>query len=106
MSTVVIIGDQRRKKEAIESLITDITKGRDDNVSASIRIAIERGWLDSMMDSLNDAKKRKDIEIDKICSKHYNDFLQSVQEMLKIKGSSVELIDLVSEINSDLNTSG
>ena len=34
-------GEQRRKREAIDSLITDIIKGSDESLVNSIRIALE-----------------------------------------------------------------
>ena len=41
-----IASEQRRKKEAIDTLISDIAKGTDDNVSISLRIAIEVSSID------------------------------------------------------------
>jgi hypothetical protein len=37
----VAVGDQRRKKEAMELLVLEITKGEDDNIGDCIRTAIE-----------------------------------------------------------------
>ncbi len=42
-------------------------------------IYCQRGWLNNFTDSLTDAKKKKDAEIDRICSRHYGDFLTSVK---------------------------
>ncbi len=39
----VAVGDQRRKKEAMELLVQEITKGEDENIGSSIRTAIEVG---------------------------------------------------------------
>lgn len=37
----VAVGDQRRKKEAMELLVTEIAKGDEENVTSSLRTAIE-----------------------------------------------------------------
>lgn len=58
------------------------------------------------MDSLTDAKKKKEAEIDRICSRHYGDFLQSVHEMLETRGSATHLSRLVNVVHTNLNTIG
>ena len=35
------VSEQRRKREAMDALIADMTKGSDDNVATTLRIAIE-----------------------------------------------------------------
>lgn len=37
----VAFGEQRRRKEAMELLVSEITKGEDENIPNSIKIAIE-----------------------------------------------------------------
>ena len=37
----VAIGEQRRKREAMDLLVQDLAKGDDDNVSVAIRTALE-----------------------------------------------------------------
>lgn len=37
----VAVGELRRKREAMDNLVSEIAKGEEDNISASIRMAIE-----------------------------------------------------------------
>eukprot|EP00598_Pedospumella_elongata_P000649 CAMPEP_0184981518 /NCGR_PEP_ID=MMETSP1098-20130426/11198_1 /TAXON_ID=89044 /ORGANISM="Spumella elongata, Strain CCAP 955/1" /LENGTH=221 /DNA_ID=CAMNT_0027505081 /DNA_START=42 /DNA_END=704 /DNA_ORIENTATION=+ len=102
----VAVGEQRRKREAMDLLVSEISKGEEENIANSIRVAIERGWLSSFMDSLSDAKRKKEAEIDRICSRHYGDFLTSVSEMLKLRGAASNLTTLVTDVHRKFNTTG
>ncbi len=78
-SNAVAHGELLRKKEAMELLVSDIKKGGEENefgssaVNAALRVAIERGWIGSFTETLRDAKKQKESEIDRICSRHYGE---------------------------------
>jgi hypothetical protein len=37
----VAVGEQRRKREAMDLLVAEISKGEEQNISTSIRVAIE-----------------------------------------------------------------
>lgn len=37
----VAVGDQRRKREAMDHLVSEISRGEEDNIANSLRIAIE-----------------------------------------------------------------
>ena len=58
------------------------------------------------MDSLADAKRKKEAEIDRICSRHYGDFLNSVNEMLKLRGAASNLATLVTDVHHKFTTTG
>ena len=129
----VAVGDQRRKREAMDHLVSEISRGEEDNIANSLRIAIEvqyncplshttsmvylfinhlflcylqRGWLTSFTDSLTEAKRKKEAEIDRICSRHYGDFLSSVSEMLKLRGDAGHLASLVTDVHEKFSTTG
>ena len=102
----VAVGDQRRKKEAMESLIADITKGSEQAVFPAIRGALERGWTFSFVDALSEAKAKKEAEIDRLCTRHYGGFLTSVQELLTMKGNAENLRELVTRTHNDFNSIG
>jgi hypothetical protein len=46
---------------------------------------LEHGWTSSFVDSLAESQKRKEHEIDKICSRNYESFLDSMNEVLEIR---------------------
>lgn len=58
------------------------------------------------MENLTDAKRKKEAEIDRICSRHYGDFLSSVSEMLKLRGAAGHLALLVTDVHEKFNTTG
>ena len=58
------------------------------------------------MDSLTEAKRKKESEIDRICSRHYGDFLNSVNEMLKLRGNASKLSEVVSDIHRNFASNG
>lgn len=37
----VAVGEQRRKREAMDLLVSEISKGEEENIANSIRVAIE-----------------------------------------------------------------
>jgi hypothetical protein len=104
------MADMWRRLDALELLVEEITSiqadGNNDDLSLSIRNAIERGWFISFKDALKDTKKKKELVIDKICSKHYGDFLNSVKELIMMRLSAIELQTVVKEINNEFHTTG
>lgn len=100
------MGEQRRRREAMDLLVQEIAKGEDENVSMAIRTALERGYAANFMESLVEARRKKEGEIDRICARHYSDFLSSVAEMLRMRGSASALTKLVSEVHRDFSDSG
>ena len=51
----------------------------------------QRGWSSTFVDALEDAKKKKDIAIERICAKHYLHLLRAVQEVHDLKAASASL---------------
>ena len=58
------------------------------------------------MDSLTEAKRKKESEIDRICSRHYSYFLNSVNEMLKLRGNASKLSEVVRDIHRNFASNG
>ena len=90
----------------MEALISDITKGSEEALFPSIRSALERGWSKTFMQALQEAKEKKEAEIDRLCSRNYGSFLNSVQQLLAMKGSAGDLRILVTTTHDNFNTIG
>jgi len=90
----------------MDSMVAEIGKGDDEGVAVAVRAALERGYSSSFMESLVEARRKKEGEIDRICARHYNDFLSSVAEMLRMRGSANSLTALVNEVHQDFSASG
>lgn len=99
MANAVALGDQLRRKEAMEALVTEISRCEEDTLAPSIRSSLERGWGFNFVEVLAEARKRREYEIDKICSRHYSEFLLSVQELLQMRGSASNISSLIIEIH-------
>ena len=112
--SLLIQSENRRRKEAMEALASDIAHPGDkdeDNITTSIRVALERGWNSqakgsNFIDVLNETKKKKLIEIDRICSRHYSDFLESINHLTEMQESAHKLTQLVAIVDKDFSTIG
>ena len=112
-------GEIIRQKEAMDSLIHEVSHGEDDSLPPSLRSALEvscgkefdcilsvtfpvshqRGWGNEFLETIKGAKNKREKEIDKICSRHYGDFLMSVQELLQMRGPASSLSTAIEQIN-------
>ena len=100
-------GENRRKREAVEGLVADVARGAEaDIVYTSLHIALERGWVQSFRDILVDTDKKKNSEIDRICARNYQGFIESVEEILQMRGSASKVTSLVQDIHSDVQSNG
>ena len=59
-----------------------------------------------MKQTLHEAKKKKEVEIERICNRHYQDFLGSVQEIVQMKGSAGQLKSAISQMHTEFCTTG
>jgi hypothetical protein len=51
------------------------------------------------IETIGVAKSKREKEIDKICSRHYGDFLTSVQELLEMRGPAENLSTAIEQVN-------
>jgi hypothetical protein len=49
-------------------------------------------------------RRKKDAEIDRICARHYSDFLSSSREMMKMKGSAQDITGKVKDMITHFNS--
>ena len=100
------IGDERRKREAMDTLVQEIAVCDDESVAGLLRSALERGWALQLGDVLTNYKKKKESEIDRICSRHYEEFLQSMNELLEMKTEASALSTKVGNIYTEFTSTG
>lgn len=60
---------------------------------------LQRGWGLEFIETITAAKNKREKEIDKICSRHYGDFLTSVQELLEMRGPAKSLSTAIEQVN-------
>ncbi len=97
--------EQKRRQEAQSSLALDIARG-DEEPAIHVRAVVERGYSESFRESLDMNLQKKTSEIERISSRHYSDFLRSIESMFEIRGSAEEIGSVVKEINSDFTEAG
>eukprot|EP01035_Chromulina_nebulosa_P020501 gene20501-26595_t len=83
-----------------------LSGGVRNSICNHLRTAIERGYLNDFGGILAEARTKKEKEIDRICSRHYADFLTSSREMLKMKGSAQVITEKVKEMITNFNSTG
>ncbi|CAM9619772.1 unnamed protein product [Discosporangium mesarthrocarpum] len=84
---------ERPKKEAILSLVQELCQGPADNVPTIIRTALERGWRHDLQGALREFERKKRSEINRVCHRHYSEFIESVEELMKMRGDLRDLKD-------------
>lgn len=99
-------GEQRRKDEAIESLVADLCEGPPDNVSSVLRTALERGWIDEVQAALRIYEAKKQGEISRICNWHYTAFIGSAEELLKMRKDLADLRGQVCTLSDEIEDTG
>ena len=98
--------EQRRCQEAQNSLALDIARG-DEEPAIIARQVVERGYSESFVAiALETSLQKKTSEIERISSRHYSDFLRSIESLFEIRGSAEEIGSVVKEINSDFAEAG
>lgn len=55
---------------------------------------------------LLDADKKKNAEIDRICARNYEGFIESVEEILQMRGSASKVTQLVYDVHNDVESNG
>jgi len=107
-TTVVALGDQRRRREAMDRLAAEIAEAddTDDGFVLSIRDALERGWAGTFEEALADARKKKEAAIERVCSKHYLELLRAIHEVHDIKVATVELKKVAYQLFQECGATG
>jgi hypothetical protein len=62
--------------------------------------------IDHFITQLNNCAKRLDGEIERMCNKYYQGFIESIDELLKVRQSASELKEMIDEANESLKISG
>ncbi|XP_048745103.1 exocyst complex component 6B isoform X3 [Ostrea edulis] len=87
-----------------DHLITEIETS-DGPLGTSLRAVYEGDELVKFKDSLSDHIRNHDKEIERMCNYHYQGFIDSIRELLKVSCDAAQLKDEISEVNSRLQDS-
>jgi hypothetical protein len=106
MAYVSLIGDQRRRREAMDNFISDLLHCNSADISSILKVSIERGWYKRIKQVLREYENKKELEIDKICFMHYSEFLGSITELMNMKGSTEDLRSRMVGLNKEFSSTG
>jgi hypothetical protein len=90
----------KRLNEGMQTSVNDIIHGEScEMVHLALRGALERGWLNIFGSVIDDNLKKKDNEIDRVCSRHSEPLIESVREILSLKSFTKHLEERVKTLN-------
>ncbi|CAM9343266.1 unnamed protein product [Chrysoparadoxa australica] len=97
-------GDEKRKKETIDGLVLDLCTGAPEKMSSVILSALEGGWREELGNALKEFEQKKRKEISQVCNRHYQDFIASVEELMKMRTDLVSLRNEAVNLNEDVQS--
>ncbi|KAI8140216.1 exocyst complex subunit Sec15-like-domain-containing protein [Fennellomyces sp. T-0311] len=71
-----------------------------------IKQITETGRQEAFVDQLDSLVRKKDAEIERMCNAHYQEFVQAVDQLLKVRQGSVNLREKIKDVNVTLQTRG
>ncbi|KAI9275897.1 exocyst complex subunit Sec15-like-domain-containing protein [Phascolomyces articulosus] len=71
-----------------------------------IKQITETGRQEAFVDQLDNLVRKKDAEIERMCNAHYQEFVQAVDQLLKVRQGSVALRQKIADVNIALQTRG
>eukprot|EP01117_Protostelium_nocturnum_P014193 TRINITY_DN5377_c0_g1_i1.p1 TRINITY_DN5377_c0_g1~~TRINITY_DN5377_c0_g1_i1.p1 ORF type:complete len:259 (-),score=114.89 TRINITY_DN5377_c0_g1_i1:133-909(-) len=77
-----------------------------DQLEPAVRAIFEAMKEKEISQNLNQFIAKKENEIDDICSWHYQEFINAVDELMEVKSETRELNDRLIELNEDFQKSG
>ncbi|CAM9165011.1 unnamed protein product, partial [Scytosiphon promiscuus] len=96
----------RVKREAVALLVQELCTGPAADATTVIRTALERGYRSEFQVALKEFEAKKSSEISRVCHRHYSEFIDSVEDLMKMKTDMVGLKDQVVDLDSRVQATG
>ncbi|KAJ8325588.1 Rab GTPase-binding exocyst subunit S15 [Batrachochytrium dendrobatidis] len=77
-----------------------------DQIPYIIKQIFQTGREDAFGEQLNYYCSRKEAEIERMCNLHYQEFVQSVDQLLKVRAGTATMRDKIKIMNEDMQTAG
>ena len=100
------MASDRRKKEAVDALLNELASGSSEQVPVCLRTALERGWNEELPTYIDAAEAAKREDVSHICKRHYDEFLESVQDLLSVSGDADALLGTAQALSNGLDATG
>ncbi|CAM9436333.1 unnamed protein product [Ascophyllum nodosum] len=96
----------RAKREAVDSLVQELCQGPAADLTTVLRTALERGYRSDLQNALKEFEAKKSNEISRVCHRHFLEFVDSVEELMKMKTDIVTLKDQVVDLDAKVQETG
>ncbi|RUS31236.1 hypothetical protein BC938DRAFT_478215 [Jimgerdemannia flammicorona] len=87
-------GDREAESENLEQL------------GPIIKQVTETGKQDAFLDHLDAFIRKKEVDIERMCNNNYQEFVQSVDQLLKVRQGTVNLKHKIVELNTEMHKTG
>ncbi|KAJ3411833.1 hypothetical protein HDV05_001675 [Chytridiales sp. JEL 0842] len=77
-----------------------------DQISYIIKTIFQTGKEDAFTEQLTEFIKKKEQEIERMCNFYYQEFVQSVDQLLKVRLGTVNLRSKIVQLNSEMQEAG
>ena len=98
--------EDQRLEEAARLQAAELTAGSAEDVAPSLRVAVERGLAQKLAPILEEAKRRKEQDIEQLCHRYHGGYLDSVAQLVQTRGEAGALRESVVAMNGALQESG
>ncbi|KAJ3333415.1 hypothetical protein HDU76_008439 [Blyttiomyces sp. JEL0837] len=89
-----------------QNLPSDVNNENFDQISYTIKTIFQSGKEEAFTEQLNQFIEKKEAEIEKMCNFHYQEFVQSVDQLLKVRQGTINLRSKIVELNTELQEAG
>jgi methylthioribose-1-phosphate isomerase len=79
--------------------------GSDEALATAIKNVTKASKQQAFAEALGVFVQKKDAEIEKMCNFHYQEFVQSVDQLLKVRSDTVNLKTKIVDLNKELQES-
>ncbi|GJJ72836.1 exocyst complex component 6 [Entomortierella parvispora] len=89
-------------------LVSDATNDAEnlEHLGPTIKDVYRNDKMKPFLDQLGAFIRRKEIEIEKMCNSNYQEFVQSVDRLLKVRQGTVDLKNKIHTLNTDVQLAG
>ncbi|KAF8929985.1 exocyst complex subunit Sec15-like-domain-containing protein [Dissophora ornata] len=89
-------------------LVSDATNDAEnlEHLGPTMKEVYRNNKMKPFLDQLSTFIRRKEMEIEKMCNSNYQEFVQSVDRLLKVRQGTVDLKDKIHTLNTDVQRSG
>ncbi|KAF9110162.1 hypothetical protein BGX27_006704 [Mortierella sp. AM989] len=89
-------------------LVADATNDAEnlEHLGPTMKDVYRNNKMKPFLDQLDKFIRRKEMEIEKMCNSNYQEFVQSVDRLLKVRQGTVDLKDKIHTLNTDVQQAG